>query len=96
MSDEQIPPKPLSPEEEMAAKRPDVPPVATIILTYNLMTGESTFEGPIGNKTICYGMLEVAKKQIDAHVSAAERKASQSVIQKLLGVNNGGKVFRPR
>lgn len=64
-------------------------PVIEIKIRWNMATGESEFEGPIGNKTICYGMLEVAKKMVDTHVNAAAVKANQGIIQRIMGVHNG-------
>lgn len=87
-------------EEQKAPVDPAVPPqqapVIEIKIRWNMATGETEFEGPIGNKTICYGMLETAKKMVDTHVNAAAVKANQGILQRIMGVNNGvpGRGFR--
>jgi len=70
-------------------------PVIEIKIRWNMQTGETEFEGPMGNKTICYGMLEVAKKMVDTHVNANAQKAAQGIIQRIIGANNGHRGFRP-
>lgn len=76
--------------EELAAQTS-----VTIQITWNMATGETTFAGPIGNKTLCYGMLKMAEKLVDGHVTEAQKKAQAGIMQKFLGINNGKSILRP-
>ncbi len=40
----------------------------TLIIMFDQATGEIGVQGPIGNKFVCYGMLESAKDIIRANV----------------------------
>lgn len=58
-------------------------PVIVLTVTYNLATGEVALQGPVGNKTLCYGMIKQAEKLIDAHQSPAQAQQQQGVIERI-------------
>src|SRR5689334_15238939 len=83
MSDEQ---KPVDPATPPPTPEPTPAPstVVSIQINWDMATGETQFMGPIGNKTLCYGMLKMAEKLVDGHVSESQKKAQAGMMQKLL------------
>jgi hypothetical protein len=43
-----------------------------LTITYDPQTAQVGVSGPIGDKTLCYGMLESAKDAIREHCAAAK------------------------
>jgi hypothetical protein len=63
--------------DDIRQLRPQAPKVQTQIIVSMLDNGTINVTGPIQNKLLCYGMLEVAKDVVRNHV---ERPGSNLVI----------------
>lgn len=91
MSEEQKPQEetPKEPENPNAP-----PPIVTLAIEYNIATGEMNIKGPVVNKMLCYGMLEIAKDLIRSHVPEAQK---QNILKKIIGLGaNGHPPFMPK
>lgn len=64
----------------------DAPPPITLVLTLDPLSGRIHISGPLDNRMLCYGMMEMAK---DALRSAAEGKGEG-------GRGEGGRIVTPR
>jgi hypothetical protein len=56
--------------EQAARAANDAPPPITLVLTLDPMSGQVHLSGPLQNRMLCYGMMELAK---DALRTLAER-----------------------
>lgn len=53
--------------------------ISELHITYDDATGNVNVNGPVGNKGLCYLMLECARDAVKDNVDAAQRAAAQPV-----------------
>ena len=72
----------LEAQEPIPGKEPKPDPsIATLVLTLNQRTGGIQVNGPIDNKFLCYGILEVAKDAIRDYVAQKRAEiAAQEIV----------------
>lgn len=52
----------------------------TLTITTNLATGETSVDGPLENRLVSYGMLELARVAIDRHNAALADKPGPRLV----------------
>lgn len=66
---------------------PAKPEIVRLTISLDTRTGLLNVEGPTTNRLLAYGMLELAKDQIQKHCEAAENRVEVvSTLPKLTGV----------
>lgn len=66
----------------------DAPPIAQLLITLT-STGQIQIQGPIQDKTLCYGLMESAKDAIREHHAEQAKAGGLTIVRQPLN-NNGG------
>lgn len=59
------------------------PPAAVapqLVITLDPATGSVQVSGPIGNRLVCYGMLEMAKEAIQGHAPSEAKRSGLTLL----------------